>query len=70
MGYELSMEDVLSDENLQDAMDSFRDKRDSNGVDGVKLSELGEYWTLNGEKIKRELSVSYTHLTLPTTDVV
>ena len=34
MGYELSMEDVLSDENLQDAMDSFRDKRDSNGVDG------------------------------------
>ena len=55
MGYELSMEDVLSDENLQDAMDSFRDKRDSNGVDGVKLSELGEYWTLNGEKIKREL---------------
>ena len=55
VGYELSMEDVLSDENLQDAMDSFRDKRDSNGVDGVKLSELGEYWTLNGEKIKREL---------------
>ena len=55
MGYELSMEDVLSDENLQDAMDSFRDKRDSNGVDGVKLSELGEYWTLNGEKIEREL---------------
>ena len=55
MGYELSMEDVLSDENLQDAMDSLRDKRDSNGVDGVKLSELGEYWTLNGEKIEREL---------------
>lgn len=55
VGYELSMEDVLSDENLQDAMDSLRDKRDSNGVDGVKLSELGEYWTLNGEKIEREL---------------
>ena len=50
VSYELNMEDILSDENLQEAMDSFRDKRDSNGVDAVKISELGEYWTLNSEK--------------------
>lgn len=49
------IEDVLSEENLLEAMESFEGKRDSCGTDGVKLSALGEYWEANGEKIKKAI---------------
>lgn len=50
-----TIETVLSQENLLEAMESFEGKRDSCGVDGVKLSELEEYWEANGEKIKKTI---------------
>ena len=42
------LEDVFSDENLEEAFESFADKHDSHGLDGVKLSELRAYWETNG----------------------
>ena len=50
-----TIETVLSQENLLEAMESFEGKRDNCGVDGVKLSELEEYWEANGEKIKKTI---------------
>lgn len=50
-----TIETVLSQENLLEAMESFEGKKDSCGVDGVKLSLLEEYWEANGEKIKKTI---------------
>ena len=50
---ELSIGDVLSDDNINTAMESLMEKRDSCGVDGVKLSELPVYWSANGDRIKK-----------------
>lgn len=55
MSMTATIETVLSQENLLEAMESFEGKRDSCGVDGVKLSELEEYWEANGEKIKKTI---------------
>ena len=49
------LEDVFSDENLEEAFESFADKHDSHGLDGVKLSELRAYWETNGKKIKESI---------------
>lgn len=55
MSMTATIETVLSQENLLEAMESFEGKRDNCGVDGVKLSELEEYWEANGEKIKKTI---------------
>ena len=52
---ELSIGDVLSDDNINTAMESLMEKRDSCGVDGVKLSELPVYWSANGDRIKKAI---------------
>lgn len=49
------LEDVFSDENLEATFESFADKHDSHGLDGVKLSELRAYWETNGKKIKESI---------------
>ena len=49
------LEDVFSDENLEEAFESFADKHDSHGLDRVKLSELRAYWETNGKKIKESI---------------
>lgn len=49
------LEDVFSDENLEEVFESFADKHDSHGLDGVKLSELRAYWETNGKKIKESI---------------
>lgn len=49
------LEDVFSDENLEEAFESFADKHDSHGLDEVKLSELRAYWETNGKKIKESI---------------
>lgn len=51
----VTIENVLSEENLLEAKEALSGKRDSCGVDGVKLSSLDEYWEVNGEKIKKTI---------------
>ena len=51
----VTIENVLSEENLLEAKGALSGKRDSCGVDGVKLSSLDEYWEVNGEKIKKTI---------------
>ncbi|HAT88295.1 MAG TPA: CRISPR-associated endonuclease Cas1 [Roseburia sp.] len=55
MSVELCINDVVSDENINIAMESLLEKRDSCGVDGVKLSELPAYWNTNGDRIKKSI---------------
>lgn len=52
---EITIQSILSDENLKTARESFIGKRDSCGIDGIKLSMLDEYWEINGEKIKKSI---------------
>lgn len=47
----ISIEDIVKDENITQAMDFLMRKRDSCGIDGMKLSELPVYWEANGKKI-------------------
>ena len=49
------IKNVLSDDNLHDAMEAFRNKTDSCGIDGVRVSELREFWEANGKKIKQPI---------------
>ena len=51
----LCIEEILSDSNLAAARASFKGKNDSSGMDGVRVSELGEYWNVNGDKIKKTI---------------
>ena len=48
---EIRIENVLSDENLALARESLQGKRDSCGLDGIKISMFDDYWKVNGEKI-------------------
>ncbi len=49
MGIILS--EIYTDENIQDALIQLRDRKNTYGADGLKISELPEFWTLNGEDI-------------------
>ena len=51
----LRLEDVLSDENIMEALNMLERKRDSCGIDGILLSELRDHWDINGERVKREI---------------
>ncbi len=54
MGVELmgiSIEEVLSEENIAEAMSFLMEKRDSCGIDGVMLSDLPDYLEVNKERI-------------------
>ncbi len=51
----ITIDEIVSDENIDEAMQSLLSKRDSCGADGVKLSELSEYWKANGEKVKKAI---------------
>ena len=54
---EVRIENVLSDENLTLARESLQGKRDSCGLDGIKISMLDDYWKVNGDKINQEIYV-------------
>lgn len=59
----LCIEEILSDSNLAAARASFKGKNDSSGMDGVRVSELGEYWNVNGDKIKKTIFIRRYRLT-------
>ena len=49
------MNEFLSEKNIDKAMAYLDQKSDSCGCDGVYLSELQDYWEVNGEEILEEL---------------
>ena len=46
-----SFENCFSKENIEEALHELEGKRDGCGVDGVYLSQLREYWDINGDDI-------------------
>lgn len=50
-----TMEEVLSDKNQKATFEHFSGKKDGCGLDGMRLSELEEYWKINKERICGEL---------------
>lgn len=49
------IENILSDDNLHEAMQAFDNKTDSCGIDGVRVSELRTFWEANGKKVKQAI---------------
>lgn len=47
----ISIQDIIKDENIANAMNFLMTKKESCGIDGMKLSELHDYWNANGRKI-------------------
>ena len=41
---ELTLSEIYMDENIQDALVQLRDRKNSHGADGLKISELPEFW--------------------------
>lgn len=46
---------ILSEENISTALEYLQQKPDSFGIDGVLLSQLSEYWNINGSNIVFEI---------------
>ncbi len=51
----LTIEDVISAENVQKALNHFAGKRDGEGPDGMRVSDLPTYWKANGQRICQQL---------------
>ncbi len=47
----VTVDDIANDENINAALEHLESKHDSCGLDGIKLSELREYWNTNKEVI-------------------
>lgn len=45
------LEDIFTQDNIDEAIEHFKSKNDSAGIDGVRLSELQVYWGMNGSGI-------------------
>ena len=50
-----TVDELLSKRNQNDALSHFANKADSRGADGMRLSELKNYWQLNGTRIIAEI---------------
>ena len=51
----ITLDDVLTNENIQTALDNLLGKRDSCGIDGIMVSQYKEYWELNGKSILEQI---------------
>ena len=51
----ITIDEILSKNNQKKAFEHLKTKRDSCGIDGMRLSELEEYWKLNGENICEQI---------------
>lgn len=49
------IDDILSKENQEQALEAFRTKRDGAGPDGLRVSEFEEYWKANHELIEQQI---------------
>ncbi len=55
-----TIEDYLTENNIKEAIAYLKGKKDGSGYDGIRLSNLEEYWKLNHDTIEQELrEVSY-----------
>lgn len=50
-----SVDELLSKRNQRDALAHFKTKRDGCDSNGMRVSELEEYWKLNQERIRKEI---------------
>lgn len=53
----LTIEEVLSKSNQERAFEHLKSKRDGHGPDGMLLSELEEYWKVNGKDICQKIKM-------------
>ncbi len=51
----ITIDEILSENNQKKAFEHLKTKRDGCGIDGMHLSELEEYWKLNGENICEQI---------------
>jgi retron-type reverse transcriptase len=49
------IDELLSEENVENALESFRSKRDGAGPDGLRVSELDSYWRANHDLISQQI---------------
>lgn len=57
----VTIEDVLSDENILVAISYLKTKKNACGDDGIWLYDLEQYWKLNGENIKKQVKDGTYH---------
>lgn len=50
-----TMEELLSEQNQQEAFEYFSTRKDSISADGMRLSDFPDYWELNGRHILSEI---------------
>jgi hypothetical protein len=55
MNIMFTVDELFSKRNQRDALEHFAKKRDSVGADGIRVSEMAEYWKLNGADIREEI---------------
>lgn len=51
----IRLQDIFTEKNVKYALDSFSSKNDGCGRDGVRISELPEYWEMNKDKILKAI---------------
>lgn len=51
----ITIDEILSENNQKKAFELLKTKRDGYGIDGMHLSELEEYWKLNGENMCEQI---------------
>lgn len=52
----ICIEDIFINDNITSAMESLLRKHDGCGSDGVMLSEVEDYWAINGDAIKKSIA--------------
>lgn len=52
---DITLEDIFTNENIEEALDDLAGKKDVCGPDGLSLSQLPHYWEVNGKKIRETL---------------
>lgn len=68
---ETTLEEIFTDQNLEEALDDLSGKRDTCGPDGIALSQLPHFWEINGRKTKGSLlSGSYRPGTVQNIEIV
>lgn len=50
-----TIEEIVAEDNINNAIEFLSTKRDSCGIDGLMLSDLSAYWNTNGDKIIRSI---------------
>src|SRR5665647_1062692 len=60
------LEQILSPTNMNQAYKRVKSNKGSGGIDKMDVESLKDYLVTNKEELIQSITVSYTHLTLPT----